>query len=174
MSKIDWHTHPWQRLTLLSDKAVLLSTTKVFVFSDSVLSLGKMHQYPASIGTWIGKIEWLMTTPQYRELNQIDGEPTEFEWTICPGHTTMQILEEIQKMMDEMQCEPEPFTGLIIFMSMYNDTVRRSKDFEEMCIANSLTVAEYAKLFSPGHWSFLGPGSENKWYGSEWRVGSCR
>ena len=35
-----------------------------------------------------------------------------------------------------------------------------------MCIANSLNVAEYARKFAQGHWSFLGPGSEKKRYGT--------
>ena len=30
-----------------------------------------------------------------------------------------------------------------------------------------MTVAGYAKKILQGHWSFLGPGSENKWYGSD-------
>ena len=29
---------------------------------------------------------------------------------------------------------------------------------------NSVTVANYARRFSRGRWSFLGPGSEKKWY----------
>ena len=45
-SKIDRHTDPWQRTTLLTDKAVHLSTAKVYVLSDSVLCLGKMNPYP--------------------------------------------------------------------------------------------------------------------------------
>ena len=49
VSKIGWHTHPWQRTTLLTDKAVQLSTAKVYVFSDSVLCLGKMNPHPESI-----------------------------------------------------------------------------------------------------------------------------
>ena len=48
-SKIDWQTHAWQKATLLTDKAVQLSTAKVDVFSDSVLCLGKMNPYPESI-----------------------------------------------------------------------------------------------------------------------------
>ena len=48
ISKIDRHTHPWQKTTLLTDKAVHLSTTKVDVFSDSVLCLGKKNPYPES------------------------------------------------------------------------------------------------------------------------------
>ena len=35
-----------------------------------------------------------------------------------------------------------------------------------MCIANSGTVAGCAKRFTHGRWSFLGSGSEKKWYGS--------
>ena len=37
------------------------------------------------------------------------------------GFTTFQILAEIQRMMSSMNCNPEPFKGRIIFMSMYND-----------------------------------------------------
>ena len=68
-----WYTHPWQRTTLLSDKAVRLSTAKVSVFCDSVLCLGKMHQHPEAIDAWKKKIEWFTETPQYRELDRIGG-----------------------------------------------------------------------------------------------------
>ena len=40
------------------------------------------------------------------------------------------------------------------------------KGNEELCIANSKIVTEYAKRFAHGHWSFLGPGSEKKWCGT--------
>ena len=69
-------------------------------------------------------------------------------------------------MMNERQCEPEQFTGRIIFMSMYNEIVWEEKENKELCIANSITVAVYANSFAHGHWSFLGPGSEKKWYGT--------
>ena len=45
----------------------------------------------------------------------------EFEWTILPGSTTLEILVKIQNMMDETRCIPEKFTGRILFMSMFND-----------------------------------------------------
>ena len=38
---------------------------------------------------------------------------------------------------------------------------------EQACLANSTLVAEYAKKFSLGHWSFLGPGSDTKWNGTD-------
>ena len=46
---------------------------------------------------------------------------------------------------------------------MYNDIAWREKGNEELCIANSKTVAG---RFAHGHWSFLGLGSEKKWYGT--------
>ena len=101
-----------------------------------------------------------MYSSQCRELDRIDGEPMEFEWTISPGFTAQQILAEIQNMMTEMQCKPEQDPGRIIFVSMYNDIVWGGKGNEEFRVANSKTVAEYARRFAHGNWSFLGPGSE--------------
>ena len=51
-------------------------------------------------------------------------------------------------------------------MSMYNDTVWRHKGNREIGVANSLIGAKYAPKFVQGHWSFLGCGSEKKWYGT--------
>ena len=36
----------------------------------------------------------------------------------------------------------------------------------ENCSANSFSIADPAQKFALGHWSFLGPGSEKKWYGT--------
>ena len=63
-----------------------------------------------------------------------------------------------------MSVEPKDFTGRIIFMSMINDTSWWYKDNEKECLLNAKLVSIYAKRFSPGRWSFLGPGSEKKWY----------
>ena len=49
-------------------------------------------------------------------------------------------------------------------MSMYNDIVLGEQGNTEKCVQNCITVANYARKFLPGHWSFLGPGSEKKWY----------
>ena len=42
----------------------------------------------------------------------------------------------------------------------------REKGNEELRIANSQIVAEHARRFARGHWSFPGLGSEKDWYGS--------
>ena len=51
-------------------------------------------------------------------------------------------------------------------MSMYNDIVWRQEGIVRRRVANSQIVADYAKRFAHGHWSFLGPGSEKKWCGT--------
>ena len=63
--------------------------------------------------------------------------------------------------------EPEQFQGRLIFMSMFNDIIWRSKDNETECIANSALVSLIAKRFPAGCWSFLGLVSETKWYSTK-------
>ena len=41
----EWNTTPWMRSILLHDSAIKLSKTKVHVYSDSVLCLGKFHEH---------------------------------------------------------------------------------------------------------------------------------
>ena len=90
----------------------------------------------------------------------------EFEWKIFPGFTTFGLLKQIQKIMEDRQCEPEQFDDRIIFKSMFNDIVRGEKGNAETCENNSRAVANDARRFPHGHWSFLGPGSKKKWYGT--------
>ena len=49
-------------------------------------------------------------------------------------------------------------------MSMFNDILWGSEDNERECNADADLVSIFAKRFSPGRWSFLGLGSETKWY----------
>ena len=59
---------------------------------------------------------------------------------------------------------PETFTGRILFMSMFNDISCDRKGNKEECLANARVVKVLAKKFGIGQWSFIGPGSEKKWY----------
>ena len=84
----------------------------------------------------------------------------EFEWKIFPGFTLVALLNEIQQMMGKLQCEPENFTGRIIFMSMFNDIVWDANGNDKLCENNSKTNKQDARRFPRGHWSFPGPGLE--------------
>ena len=70
----------------------------------------------------------------------------EFEWKIFPGFNTWQILRKIKNMMDEIQCDPEEFTGRIIFMSVFNDLEWENKE-KDVCIMTSTIVSDYPKDF---------------------------
>ena len=59
---------------------------------------------------------------------------------------------------------PETFTRRIIFMSMFNDISWGSRDIEKECESKARLVSLYARRFGAGQWSFLGLGSEKKWY----------
>ena len=56
-----------------------------------------------------------------------------FEWRIYLGHTTDQLLDEVQKMMNDDNMHPYNFKGRIIFMSMHNDTGWDQKHNEDGC-----------------------------------------
>ena len=80
---IGWETHSWKYLSLIGDERVInLERTKVYVFSDSVLFHGKIHENPQSNGAWEDRLGWFKTSPVYRNFHRFDGEPTEFEWNI--------------------------------------------------------------------------------------------
>ena len=71
------------------------------------------------------------------------------------GLTAMGILNQIQQMMGEFQCEPENFSGRIIFMSMIDDIVWDAKGTNELCENKTKTIKQDAHRFTRDHWSFL-------------------
>ena len=152
-------------LSLIGDEQVIsLQRTTVYVFSDSVLCLGKMNENPRSNIAWEGRLEWFKTTPEYRNLDRIDGDPMEFKWNIYQGFTTLQLSQEVKELLLRSYETPENFTGRIIFMSMFNGISCGSKDNKKECESNAQLVSLFARRFGARQWSFLGPGSEEKWY----------
>ena len=67
-------------------------TSKTYVFFDSVLCLGGIS--PEPVQAWKDKIKWYLETRYLKELDQIDGQPLEFEWKIFPGFTKLGILND--------------------------------------------------------------------------------
>ena len=77
---------------IIGDETVInLQRAKVYVFSDSVLCLRRVHQHPESNKAWQVRIGWIVTDKSYRDYNGIKRELTEFEWNIFPGFTTLQL-----------------------------------------------------------------------------------
>ena len=49
----------------------------------------------------------------YRDYDGINGEPTEFEWNIFPGFTTLQLCGNVNDLLSDLGEAPETFTGRI-------------------------------------------------------------
>ena len=152
-------------LSLTGDERVInLQRTKVYVFSDSVLCLGKIHQNPQSNEAWEQRLGWLKSSQNYRNFDGINGKPTEFEWNIFPGFDTLQLCGKVKDFLSRLGETPQIFTGKILFMWMFNDISCGTKDNEQKCLAHARVMSLYARRFRIGQWSFIGPGSEKKWY----------
>ena len=97
-----WKESPPKSCTPLHKDIYKQCTAKVYVFSDSVLCLG--GKYNILNQQEFGKQDRLcnfVSTPEYRELDNLTGEPFVLEWNIFPGPTTTQLLQEVQKLMED-------------------------------------------------------------------------
>ena len=167
LDKFLWGKNSWTNLSLIGDETVInLQSTKVYVFSDSVLCLGKVFQHPESNEAWKNRVAGVRAERNYRDFEIVSGESTEFEWNIFPEFTTLQLCDKINLLSDLGQT-PENFTGRILFMSMFNDISCDRKGNKDECLANAGVVKVLARRFGIGQWSFIGPGSEKKWYSAE-------
>ena len=80
-----------------------------------------MSENPQSNTVWEDKLTWFKSSPQYRALDTIGGEPVEFEWNLFPRFTTLQLCNKVQEFLSKMSEEPEEFPGRIFFIQMFND-----------------------------------------------------
>ena len=72
METIDSENSAWKYFSLVGDEQVInLLHTKVYVFSDSVLCLGKMNENPQSNYAWEDRLTWIkvhQNTERWTEL----------------------------------------------------------------------------------------------------------
>ena len=166
--KVVYQRNSWTKLSLIDDPVIIgLQSTKVSVFSDSVLCLGKVLQHPECNEAWKNRVAGIRAEKDYSDFDDIKGESAEFEWNIFPGFTSLQLCDKINNLLSSLGQSPETFTGRILFMSMFNDISCDKNGNKEECLKNADFVATFARRFGIGQWSFIGPGSEKKWYPSE-------
>ena len=139
------------------ERIINLQRAKVYVFSVSVLCLGKIHQNPESNEAWKKRIRWITSSQSYRNFDRINEEPTEFEWNIFPGFDTLQLCGKVKDLLSRLRETPANFTGRILLMSMFNDISCGTKDNEQEGLAHARVVSLYARKFGTGQWSFIGP-----------------
>ena len=68
---LDWENYSWKFLSLIGDEQVIsLLHTKVYVFSDSVLCLGKIHEKPQSNAAWEQRLGVVQNISGIQKLGQ--------------------------------------------------------------------------------------------------------
>ena len=61
---INWEDSSWKHLSLVGDEEVIsFQRTKVYLFSDAVLCLGKMNENPQSNIAWEDRLTWFKSSP---------------------------------------------------------------------------------------------------------------
>ena len=89
--------------------------------SQILLLIVKTQQHPESNEALKKRIEWIATFESYRDYDGISGEPTEFEWNIFPGFTTLQFCGKVIDLLSSIGQIPETISGRILSMSILND-----------------------------------------------------
>ena len=70
LETIGWENHSWKYLSLVGDERIInLQRTKVYVFSDSVLCLGKILENPQSNDAWEQRLGWSTSSSKYRNFD---------------------------------------------------------------------------------------------------------
>ena len=119
VTPIDWTAPSLTRSTLTHDQVITWTKARVRFCSDSVL-FGKMSDHSKANQRCENQVEEFRQSNSHRELLGIDGEPIQFEWNIFPGSISLEILQKIQKDLQDRNIEPEDFEDRI----MFNDNVQ--------------------------------------------------
>ena len=139
---IDSKDPSWIKTKISHPQVIQWTKAKVHVHFDSVLCLGKIFALAEAAEIWKGVSN--------QQIYGIDGASIEYfikkDWS--------------------RNIAPEKFGGRIIFVSLFNDVDWNKKNKEDECISNSEKVRDQVKRCSQGHWTFLGPGNEMKWFGN--------
>ena len=118
-----------------------------------MLCLGRILQHPDSNKAWKNRIARVKAEKINRDYDGINGEPTEFEWNIFPGFTTLQLCGKVNDLLSDLGQTPGTFTGRILFISMFHDISCDRKGNKDECLANAGVVKVFARRFGVGQWS---------------------
>ena len=100
--------HSWKYLFLFGNERIInLQCSKVYVFSDSVLCLGKIQENPQWNDAWEQRLGWFKTTPEYRTFDRIDGWTNGIQMAYFPGFKTLQLSSEVKHLLLRLGETPE-------------------------------------------------------------------
>ena len=164
LETIGWENYSWKYLSLIGDERIInLQRTKVYVFPDSVLFLGKIFENPESNDACERRSEWIKSFQKLQKLWQYrrwaDGIRVEY----FPRIQYLAAQWRSQKFTVQIGRYTRKITGRILFMSMFNEIPCGTKDNEKECLGHARVVSLYARKFGKGQWSFIGLGVPYHW-----------
>ena len=143
VNTISWCDSSWKHLSLIGGEEVIRSLAReglrIFRFCVMPWTDEREPTIKYCLGRQVDVVQKFITTQSFGH----NCEPMEFEWNIFPGKSQNNSQDELSS------CRRS--------MTSYGDLKKMSESS-----ANLVSIS--AKRFSPGRWSFLGPGSEKKWY----------
>ena len=118
-----------------------------------------MNENPQSNYAWEDRLTWFKSSSEYRASDTIDSEPMEFEWKILQDspHCSLSV-------KSKSSCQNWAYNQKISLDGLSSSRCSTTSHGEQECELSAQLVSIFARRFSPGKWSFFGPGSEKKWY----------
>ena len=141
-----------------------LAMQRFTYFSDSVLRLGKMNENPQSNYAWQDRLTWFQKFTRNTELwtkLMVSRWNSSGIFSQDSPHCSLSVNPRV---IDKIERRTRQFHWTDYLHVDIQRHLMGSKDNEKECESSAQLVSLYAKRFSPGQWSFLGPGSEKKWY----------
>ena len=87
---VNWESSSWKYLSLIGDEQVInLQRTKVYVFSDSVLCLGKMNENPRSNIAWEERLNRFKSSSENSMMSQWNSSGICSQDSICCSSVQM-------------------------------------------------------------------------------------
>ena len=127
--------------------------------------LERYTRTPQSNKAWKDRLTWFKSSPEYRILDRIDGEAMEFEWDIFPGFTTLQLVREVQESLLRLSVDTRRILQDGSSSSRCSTTSHGDQETTRKNASQMLNSCLYLRKDSEqGQGSFLGPGSEKKWF----------
>ena len=163
MECLEYSSPSWTRTILANGQAVKWAKAKVCVYADSVLCVGQVKDISGATERWNGQVEDLKMDSSYRDAVGLDGEPIEIEWTnskdsrhylfFARSRTAWSQRTSSQKTSrnESASCQCSKTLG----------GKRMTRNVFRMPKKSRFTPLKFLQ----GHWTFLGPGSDEKWCG---------
>ena len=164
MSRNNWEHSSWSIHHWLVMKKSSVSCTKRSTYSQ-ILYYALERWARTHSQTLHGKTDW--SGWKVHQNTELWTELMLSQWNsigIFPRIHHIAAVQQSPRVTVKIERNTRKFAGRIIFMSMFHDISWGSKDNTKDCESSAQLVSLHAKRFSPGRWSFLGPGPEKKWY----------